>query len=156
MSLCASYMVIPIWCNLNRVKNDIFNQQSWVFFQSSAFRSNCSEVFYEKVALNNFKKKICRKRPVPESFLIKLEAYKKTTADVSFCKFWNILKRISFVKHIHTTASELSQNHKISYRMMWKQEFFWLIFTFHKKKLRGKELGFHLIGIHDDHTKIRM
>ena len=62
----------------------------------------------KKLPLIISKKKICRKAPVPESFLIKLAAYKKTTADVSFCKFWNILKRISFVKHIHTTASELS------------------------------------------------
>ena len=42
--------------NLKELQNDIFNQQSWGFFQSSAFRSTGKEVFYKKVALNNFEK----------------------------------------------------------------------------------------------------
>ena len=32
--------------NLRGLKNDIFDQQSRRFFQSSAFRSSCPEVFY--------------------------------------------------------------------------------------------------------------
>ena len=42
--------------NLRGLKNDIFDQQSRGFFQSSAFRSSCPEVFYKKVLLHNFKK----------------------------------------------------------------------------------------------------
>ena len=42
--------------NLRGLKNDIFYQQSRGFFQSSAFRSSRPEVFYKKVALNNFEK----------------------------------------------------------------------------------------------------
>ena len=42
--------------NLRGLKNDIFDQQSRGFFQSSAFRSSRPEVFYKKVALNNFEK----------------------------------------------------------------------------------------------------
>ena len=41
--------------NLRGLQNDIFDQQSWGFFKSSAFRSSCPEVFYKKVVLNNFK-----------------------------------------------------------------------------------------------------
>ena len=42
--------------NLRGVKNDIFDQQSQGFSQSSAFRNTRPEVFYKKVALNNFEK----------------------------------------------------------------------------------------------------
>ena len=42
--------------NLRGLKNDIFDQQSRGFFQSSGFRSSRPEVFYKKVALNNFEK----------------------------------------------------------------------------------------------------
>ena len=42
--------------NLRELKNDIFDQQSREFFQSSAFRSTRPEVFYKKVAFNNFEK----------------------------------------------------------------------------------------------------
>ena len=59
--------------NLRGLKNDIFDQQSRGFFQSSAFRSSRPEVFYRKFALNNFEKftgkYLCR-----NLFLIKLQA----------------------------------------------------------------------------------
>ena len=42
--------------NLRGLKNDTFDQQSRGFFQSPAFRSTQPEVFYKKVALNNFEK----------------------------------------------------------------------------------------------------
>ena len=42
--------------NLKRLKNDIFDQQSRGFSQSSACRSSRREVFYENVDLNNFEK----------------------------------------------------------------------------------------------------
>ena len=42
--------------NLGGLKNDMFDQQSRRFFQSSAFTSTRPEVFYEKLALNNFEK----------------------------------------------------------------------------------------------------
>ena len=42
--------------NLRGLKNDIFDQQSRGFFQPSTFRSTRPEVFYKKVALNNFEK----------------------------------------------------------------------------------------------------
>ena len=41
--------------NLRELKNDIFDQQSRGFFQSSAFRGTHLEVFYKKVAFNNLK-----------------------------------------------------------------------------------------------------
>ena len=42
--------------NLRELKNDIFDQQSREFFQSSAFRSTRQEVFNKQVASNNFEK----------------------------------------------------------------------------------------------------
>ena len=42
--------------NLRELKNDIFDQQSRGFFQSSPFRSTHLEVFYKKFAFNNFEK----------------------------------------------------------------------------------------------------
>ena len=42
--------------NLRRLKNDISDQQSRGFFQSSALRSSRPEVVYKKVAFNNFEK----------------------------------------------------------------------------------------------------
>ena len=42
--------------NEKPLKNDIFDQQSRGFSQSSAFRSTRSEVFYKKVVTNNFEK----------------------------------------------------------------------------------------------------
>ena len=41
--------------NLKEQQNDIFNQQSWGYFQSSAL-STGKEVFYKKVVFDNFKK----------------------------------------------------------------------------------------------------
>ena len=42
--------------NLRGLNNDIFDQQSRGFFQSSAFRNCHPEVFYKRIALNNFEK----------------------------------------------------------------------------------------------------
>ena len=42
--------------NLKEMQNDILNQQSWGFFQSSAFRSSHLEVLYKRVVPNNFEK----------------------------------------------------------------------------------------------------
>ena len=42
--------------NLRELKNDIVDQQSRGFFQSSTFRSTRQEVFYKKVVFNNFEK----------------------------------------------------------------------------------------------------
>ena len=42
--------------NLRGHKNDIFDHQSRGSLQSSAFRSTCPQVFYKKVALNDFEK----------------------------------------------------------------------------------------------------
>ena len=56
--------------NLKKLKNDIFDQQSWGLFQSSAFRSSSPEVFYKKGVLNNFENS--KEIPVPKSFFIKV------------------------------------------------------------------------------------
>ena len=42
--------------NLKGLNNDVFDQQSWGFLQSSAFRSSRPEVFYKKDVLSNFEK----------------------------------------------------------------------------------------------------
>ena len=59
--------------NLKGLKNDIFDQQSWGIFQSLAFRSSRSEVFYKKLSLIILKKftgkHLCR-----DKVLIKLQA----------------------------------------------------------------------------------
>ena len=51
--------------NFERLKSDVFDQQSWGFFQSPAFRSSHPEVFYKNAVLNNFQKfavkHVCRK-----------------------------------------------------------------------------------------------
>ena len=49
---CLSFKVRK----LKGLKNDIFDHQSWEFFQSPSFRSTCPEVFYKKIVLNNFEK----------------------------------------------------------------------------------------------------
>ena len=59
--------------NLKVLKNDIFDQKSWRFFQSSGFRSSRLEVFYKKVALNNFKK-FAGKHLCRSIFLLKMQA----------------------------------------------------------------------------------
>ena len=57
-----------------RLKNDIFNQQSWEFFQSLAFRrSSRPEVFYKKAVFDNFEK-FAGKHLRRSLFLIKLPA----------------------------------------------------------------------------------
>ena len=93
--------------NLKELKNDIFNQQSWDFLSR---RSRRPQVFNKKGALNNFEK--CTGKHLCRSlFFIKVESLallKKTLAQVVFCKFCNIVKSTSFVKHIRTVASEHS------------------------------------------------
>ena len=55
-----------------RAENDIFDQQSRGFFQSSAFRSSRPEVFYKRVVRNNFEK-FAGKNVYRSLFLIKLQ-----------------------------------------------------------------------------------
>ena len=76
----------------------------------SSQRSSRPEVFYKKGVLNNFQKfngkHFCR-----SIFLIEvasLTLLKTTPAQVIFCKFCNILNRISSVKQIRTASSEHS------------------------------------------------
>ena len=56
--------------NLNGLKNDIFDQQTWGF---STRRNSRPEVFYKKVVLHNFEKFI-GKRLYRSLFLLKLQA----------------------------------------------------------------------------------
>ena len=50
--------------NFKELQNDIFNQQSCGFFQSSIFRNSSPKVFYKNVAFNTFEKftgkQVCR------------------------------------------------------------------------------------------------
>ena len=80
--------------NLKELKNDIFDQQSWGFFQLWSFTSSRLEEFYKKVVINNFEK--FTRKNVPQSlFLNKVASLSLLKIDSNkraFCKFCNIWK----------------------------------------------------------------
>ena len=59
--------------NFKEMKNDIFDQQSWGFFQSSAFRSIRPKLFYKKVSEVKIILKNSQETPVAESFFNAVE-----------------------------------------------------------------------------------
>ena len=75
-------------------------------FQSSAFRRSCPKVFYNSF-LNNFEKFMMKH--MRQVFFVKVTSLTLLKIDSStgvFCKFCNILKNNSFVKHIGTAAAK--------------------------------------------------
>ena len=76
--------------NLKELKNDIFNQQSWGFFQSSVFRSSYPEVLYKKVVFNNLEK-FKRKTHMLEPFLKKVASLILSKIDSGTRVFLQIL-----------------------------------------------------------------
>ena len=59
--------------NFKEMKNDISDQQSWGFFQSSAFRGIRPKVFYKKVSEVKIILKNSQETPVAESFFNAVE-----------------------------------------------------------------------------------
>ena len=93
-------------CKITRVRNLIQKQPA--------------EVFFMKICSSNFRK-IHRKIPVPESFLIKLQAEsckfikKNTLAQVFSCEFCKISNNSFFTEHLWATA------YRIVYLLLHKQ-----------------------------------